>query len=301
MKKLWSIVVAMVLLMSSFSVATAQTKTKVMTTFYPVYYLAQRIAGDKAEVSMLLDGNQDAHEYEAGARDAAKIQQANVFIYQNEEMEHFVEDILKLIDQDKTKVVKATADVTLLMNMDEEEAQEENHHHHELDPHTWMDPMTYAKQAETIKNALIEQDPDNREVYTQNTAKLLEELTALDAEYKEATSKLTDKTFVVQHAAFGYLAQAYGLTQVAITGISSTNEPSAAALAKMQQFVTENQTKVIFVEPTLDDAIAQTVATATNAALRPLRTLEALSAEEIAQGQDYFSVMRDNLKQLVSE
>ena len=91
-----SLVLVLGLLAPLASTVSAADKKKVMTTFYPVYYLAQRIAGDKAEVSMLLEGNQDAHDYEMSARDAAKVQTSDLFIYQDNEIEHFVEDLIKL-------------------------------------------------------------------------------------------------------------------------------------------------------------------------------------------------------------
>ena len=295
-----SLVLVLGLLAPLASPVSAAGKKKVMTTFYPVYYLAQRIAGDKAEVSMLLEGNQDAHDYEMSARDAAKVQTSDLFIYQDDEMEHFVEDLTKLLDTDKTKVQKTTEGIELLKGDADHEDHEEGEegHHHEFDPHTWMDPMTYAKQAENVKKALVALDPENASTYEANAASLTEDLKKLDQEFKEGTAKLSDKNFVVQHAAFGYLAHAYGLEQHAITGISSTAEPSAAALAKMQEFVKEHKTKVIFVDPSLDDSIAKTVASATGAELRPLRTLETVSAEEIAAGADYFSLMRENLANL---
>ncbi|MDO4431892.1 MAG: zinc ABC transporter substrate-binding protein [Aerococcaceae bacterium] len=293
----------------------AQDKKQVMTTFYPVYYLTQRIAGDKAEVKMLLDANQDAHDYETSARDVATIQQADAFIYQDDEMEHFVPDVIKMLDTDKTQVVKSTEGIELLKGeaheddahdheseeSHESEAHDHDHDHdhaHEFDPHTWMDPMVYAKQAENIKNALIQVDPDNKETYEANTQQLVEELTVLDAEFREQLATRDNKVFVVQHAAFGYLAHAYGLTQEAITGISSTEEPSAAVLAQMQSFVKEHQVDVIYVEPALDTAIAKVVADASGAELRPLRTLESLTEEERAKGEDYFTVMRANLAEL---
>ena len=315
-RKLFLVVAALGLALSSvlsFGTAHAASKKQVMTTFYPVYYLAKRIAGDAADVSMLLEGNQDAHDYEMSARDAAKVQQADMFLYQDDEMEHFVEDLVKLLDTNKTKVVKATEGLTLLKgdadhdheadDHDEHEESGEHHHdeaehHHEFDPHTWMDPNFYAKQADNVKKALIELDPANQATYEANAKKLQEDLTALDKEYKDGLAKLSDKTIVVQHAAFGYLANAYGLTQAAITGISSTAEPGAAELAAMQAFVKEHGTKVIYVEPSLNDAIAKTVASATNAELRPLRTLETVSSDELAKGADYLSIMRDNLASL---
>ena len=100
---------------------------------------------------------------------------------------------------------------------------------------------------------------------------------------------------VVQHAAFGYLTHAYDLQQESIAGLSTTQEPSAETLATMQDFVKEHDVKVIYVDPIGDNAISQTVASSNEAELKPLSTLEV-----VQDGEDYFSVMRQNLEQLKS-
>lgn len=306
----------------------AQEMKKVMTTFYPVYYLAQRIAGDKMEVSMLLDKGQEAHDYETSAQDVAKVQESNLFIYQDDEMEHFVPDLTAAIDTNTTKVIKTTEGIELLAGSDhgveahdhdhdhegdmheeaanmheegsEEAAHEEGEHHHEFDPHTWLDPMTYAKQAENVRDAMMEIDPDNADTYKANAEALIADLKTLDEEYRTQLADLKNRTIVVQHAAFAYLCAAYDLDQVAITGLSTTQEPSAQAIAQMQAFMKETGAKTIFVDPALSPAIAETVASGTGASLLPFRTLESISIDELSEGVDYFSIMRDNLSQLVN-
>lgn len=304
LKRLVGMLLAICLFLSLVT-TFAQSKKQVMTTFYPVYYLVQRIGGEHIEAHVLLSGNEDAHDYEPTAKDVAAIQRADVFVYQDDEMEHFVSTILPLLDEKTTKIVEATDGIELLEGENPDGEEEEHHHghgehhheahHHDSDPHTWLSPTYYARQAETIKNALIEADSANKATYEANYQALVEELTQLDKEYKEKLAKLTNKTIVVQHAAFGYLAHEYGLTQKAISGLSSTTEPSAAVLAVMQKFVKENNVYVIYAEPSLSPAIAQVVATASGATLKALYTLES-----VPEGEDYFSLMRYNLDALTS-
>lgn len=312
MKKWLKAATTLAVLLSSLAFGTevqAQDKIQVKTTFYPVYFLASEIAGDNADVSMLLDGGEDAHSYEVSARDSGEVQESDLFIYQDDEMEFFVQDLLTLIDTNETKVQESTEGIELLSGSTdahdhedhEEHAEEEEHDHdheghsHEYDPHTWLDPVTYARQAENVRDALIEVDPDNTEAYTENTTALIEELTQLHTEYQEGLQDLENRTIVVQHAAFGYLTNAYDLHQESIAGLSTTQEPSAETLATMQDFVEEHDVKVIYVDPFGDQAIAQTVATSNDAELKPLSTLEI-----VQEGEDYFSVMRQNLEQLKS-
>lgn len=291
----------------------AQDKKTVMTTFYPVYYLAQRIGEDVVNVEMLLEGGQDAHSYESTAKDAVAVQEADLFIYQDDEMEFFVSDLLSIVDQEGTQVIQSTEGIELLSgdhNHDHEE-QEPNHeedhdhdhdheegHSHDYDPHTWLDPKFYSLQAENVRDALIELDPSNESIYQENAQQLIEELITLDEEFNVGLSELEDRTIVVQHEAFGYLAHAYDLEQLAITGLANNAEPSAKVLAEMTDFVIENNVQVIYVDPTTSTNISETVSHATGVQMRPLRTLEFISNEELEQGEDYFSIMRENLAQL---
>lgn len=302
---LFSMLSIILLLLGNSLVASAQEKKQVMTTFYPVYYLAERIGGDVIEVSMLLEGNQNAHDYEASAKDAARTQSSDLFIYQDDEMEYFVSSLFNLIDLDKVQVLETTVGIELLEGdaHDHDHADEDGHDHdhdhsHDYDPHTWLDPMIYAQQAANVRDALIELDSANEAVYQANAEALIAELEVLNQEFEEQLAQLDDRRIVVQHAAFGYLTHAYDLEQVAIAGISSTQEPSAQALASMQDFIKSEQISVVYVEPSLDQAIANTVTSISDVELRPLRTLETVSADEMAEGIDYFSIMRDNLVEL---
>ena len=317
-KKFILFVVAFALIVPGVSVH-AQDKKTVMTTFYPVYYLASRIGGEAVNVEMLLESGQDAHSYESTAKDAVAVQEADLFIYQDDEMEFFVSDLLSIVDQEATQVLESTEGIELLSgdhnheeeehDHEHEEGHEEEHghehdheheegHSHEFDPHTWLDPNFYSQQAENVKNALIELDPANEATYTENAAKLSEELTALNEEFNVGLADLENRTIVVQHEAFGYLAHAYDLEELAISGLANNAEPSAKQLAEMTNVVNERNIQVIYVDPTTSTTISETVSQATGAELRPLRTLEFITEEEIEQGEDYFSIMRENLAQL---
>lgn len=292
-KKFILFVVAFALIVPGVSVH-AQDKKTVMTTFYPVYYLASRIGGEAVNVEMLLESGQDAHSYESTAKDAVAVQEADLFIYQDDEMEFFVSDLLSIVDQEATQVLESTEGIELLSG----DHEHEEGHSHEFDPHTWLDPNFYSQQAENVKNALIELDPANEATYTENAAKLSEELTALNEDFNVGLADLKNRTIVVQHEAFGYLAHAYDLEQLAISGLANNAEPSAKQLAEMTNVVNEKNIQVIYVDPTTSTTISETVSQATGAELRPLRTLEFITEEEIEQVEDYFSIMRGNLAQL---
>ncbi len=289
----------------------ADEKPKVLTTFYPVYYLTKRIAGEAAEVDMLLSGNQDAHDYEGSAQDIKKVQEADLMVYQDDEMEYFMEDLMKAIDDDG-KFIKSTKGIELLAGHDHHHDEEDHDHGHEahahdhghshdIDPHTWLDPEVYAQQGENVMKALVEADPANKKIYQENYDQLAKELAELDREYADQFKDLEDRLLVVEHEAFGYLAHAYDLQQEGIIGLSSTREPSATTIAQMQKFVKDHDVKTIFVDPQSNTAIAQTVADANGSEVKTLHTLEVVDGKTLEDSQGYFKLMRENLKAIASE
>ena len=302
MKKLFKTILLSVVMLSLLLTPTvnAEDKLDVVTTFYPMYFLAQRIGGDLAQVDMLLNKGQDAHSYESTAQDVVAVQNSDLFIYQDDEMEFFVQDLLSVVDTEKTYVLESTQGIELLEGdhqHEEEEAHEEGHSH-DYDPHTWLDPILFSEQALNVKDAFIEVDPDNTAVYEANAQALVEDLEALNNEFIDSLQGLEDRTLVVQHAAFGYLTHAYNLEQVAITGLITNAEPSAQQLVEISKFISENNVEVIYIDPATSTSISETIANTTGVELRPLRTLEFVSNEEMEQGIDYLTLMRENLQQL---
>ena len=144
----------------------------------------------------------------------------------------------------------------------------------------------------------VKADPDNKDYYEENYKTYAAAFDKLDRKYKDTLSALPNKSIVVSHEAFGYLCDAYGLTQMGIEGLSPDSEPDPARMAEIIDYVKENHVRVIFFEELASPKVAETIARETGAGIRVLNPLEGLSDEEIKGGADYFSVMEDNLKQL---
>jgi zinc transport system substrate-binding protein len=123
-------------------------------------------------------------------------------------------------------------------------------------------------------------------------------LDALDSAFKEALRSLANKDIVVSHEAYGYLCAAYGLNQVGIMGLSPDSEPDPARMAEIIGFVNANRVKVIFFEELVSPKVAEAIANATGAQTAVLSPIEGLSDAQRAAGDDYFSVMRQNLAAL---
>ena len=275
----------------------------IVTSFYPMYDFTKNVVGDKANISILIDGGVDSHDYEPSAKDMAKIQDADVFVYNSNEMETWVESVLKNIDTSKVKVIEASEGIELLEGEDHEEDHddhdhEEEEHSHEYDPHVWLNPVLAKTEVENISKGIIEVDSQNKAYYEENTTKYLEELTALDRAYQESFENAMNKKFVTQHMAFSYLAEQYDLEQIAITGISTDQEPTPKELKTIQDLVTEEKVDYIYTEGNSSEKIAKTISSATGAELATLRTMETVAKKERESGVDYLSIMKDNLEAL---
>ena len=167
-----------------------------------------------------------------------------------------------------------------------------------MDPHVWLDPVLAIKEVETIRDQLSKKYPDDKATFEKNAASYIKKLKALDQDYQTAFKDVSNKSFVTQHAAFGYLAKQYGLTQEAIAGISPDQEPSASRLSELKEYVEKNNVQVIYFEENASSKVAETLASETGVKLTVLNPLESLTNKQIKNGETYLTVMQDNLNAL---
>lgn len=282
-----------------------ENKKVVYTTFFPVTDLTKRIVGDKMEVKTIIKGNQEPHSFELKAGDMQEIIKADLIIYNGANMESFISAIEDTV-KDKSKFLNLSQGLTLLENGDglEEEhnhgdEKEDSHGHDKINPHTWLSVKNAIIQLDTIYKKVSSIDPENEAYYKENLKKAQDEFRALDKKFETELSKVTSKQkyFVVSHAAFNYLANDYGLKQVAVTGISPEDEPSAKQLQKIADFVKKYKINTIFFEGKATPKVAETLAKNTNTKTDTLYTMENLTDEEIEMG--YLKLMELNLNALV--
>ena len=266
-------------------------KVSVYTSFYVMYDLTKKIGGDKINLENLVPAGVEPHDWEPAPSDMISLEKADLFVYNGAGMEGWADKVLGSISNKKLVVVEASKGITLTKSKDKNEDLAH-------DPHVWLNPINAKKEMENIKNALVNADPANKNYYENNYEKYLKEFDLLDKEYKDMVSKITKKDIVVAHEAFGYLCNAYGLNQVAIEGLNAESEPSPGRMAEIVDFVKKNKVKYIFFEELVSPKVAQVIAKESGAKTSVLNPLEGLMEEDINQGKEYFSVMRDNLSAL---
>ena len=286
-----------------FGLVACQTKDKapaeqngkklIYTTFYPVYDLTKRIVGDKMNVKMLIKSNEEPHSFELKSSDMAALNKADLIVYNGANMEGFIKDVEAAV-KNKEKFLNLSQGLTLL----EAASDLASANHDAVNPHTWLSVKNAMEQLDTICRKLSVIDPANKDYYEQNLQKSLKEFKALDDEFTKVLSgiKKKDKCFIVSHAAFNYLARDYGLKQIAVTGISPEDEPTAAQLKKIADFVKEHGIKTILFEGKTTPKVAETLAKNTGTKTGTIYTLENLTEEEAKLG--YIELMRRNLREL---
>lgn len=282
--------------------AAGDGRLRVLTSFYPMYDFACKIGGDCIDVTNMVPSGTEPHDWEPSTNDLKNLEKADVFIYNGADMEPWADDLL-VSRSDTLRVVEASENVELWTTDGEHEHAHEHedadHHHGDFDPHVWLDPENAKIEMEAIRDALCAADPENSTVFQSNYEKYAAELDALDAEFREKLAPLPNRTIVVAHEAFGYLCDAYGLTQVGIEGLSPDSEPDPGRMAEVIDFVREHSISTIFFEELVSPKVAEAIASETGAQAKMLSPLEGLSDEQAAAGADYFSVMHDNLAALM--
>ncbi|MFC4808363.1 metal ABC transporter substrate-binding protein [Paenibacillus sp. GCM10023250] len=271
-------------------------KLNVVTSFYPLYFLAQSIGGADANVVNLIPAGVEPHDWTPKSRDLDTASKAQLFLYNGAGLEGWVDDFLQGLPGDsKLVTVEASQGIALLPGNPEDGETDSGR----ADPHTWVSPKSMLIMAKTVADQFVQVDPAHQAAYEANYEVLNGKLEALDREYATQLSAVKKKDIVTSHRAFGYLARDYGLRQVAIMGLSPDAEPKARDLLRISKFVKANGIKTIFFEELVSDEIAKTLAREAKVSTMVLNPLEGLTPKQASKGDDYFSLMRANLQNLV--
>lgn len=275
------------------------TALSIVTTFYPMYEFTKEVVGDAGEVSLLIPAGTEPHDFEPSAKDMAKIMEADAFVYNSPSLETWVSSLTDTIDTEQTTIIEAAQEIELAeSDEDHDHDHDETDHDHDLDPHVWTDPVLAIQEVETIRDQLSNAYPEQKAQFTENAAGYIKQLEALDQAYSQAFEAATQRTFVTQHAAFGYLARQYDLVEASISGISPDQEPTPSRLAELKTYVEANQVSVIYFEENASSKVAETLANETGVELAVLNPLESLTQEQMDNGETYITVMEDNLSAL---
>jgi zinc transport system substrate-binding protein len=252
--------------------AAGSGKRTVVAAFYPLAFAAERVGGPSVHVENLTPPGAEPHDLELTPKAVGRIESANVVLY----LGHgFQPAVSKAVAQAKGERIDILSGLPL-HNSSEEGLS--------ADPHVWLDPLLFTRVVRRIGTAL------HRPV-----GLLVAQLKQLDREYRAGLRHCRRKEIVTSHAAFGYLAQRYGLTQVPITGLAPESEPSPQQLARVVDVVRRTHATTVLFETLVSPRLADTVAREVGARTAVLDPIEGLTSSEQAHGDNYLTVMRSNL------
>lgn len=277
-------------------------KTKVVTTFLPIYLFTKAVAGDAADVEILVPPGTEVHEYQATPNNVKAIATANVLVKNGLGLEEFLENTVKnaansqLVEINASKGIKPLNEISPVVTTGTKEKDHDHAHEHtEGNPHVWLDPVLAKQQVMNIRDGLITSDPKNKDTYTANAAAYMQELEKLNNEFQQTLQKNPNCTFVTFHDAYPYLAQRYNLKQVAVVQVPE-DQLSPQDVQKAINTVKQYKVKALFSEPGIDNKLLTSLSQDLKLELQTLDSLETGETDP----QYYFKAMRLNLQTIES-
>jgi zinc/manganese transport system substrate-binding protein len=273
-------------------------KTKVVTTFLPIYLFTKAVAGNIADVEILVPPGTEVHEYQATPENVKAIATANVLVKNGLGLEEFLENTVKnaenskLTEIDASKGIKPLNEISPVVRTTEEE-KDHDHEHAQGNPHVWLDPVLAKQQVTNIRDGLIAADPANKVTYEANAAAYIKKLESLNSEFQQTLQKTPSCTFITFHDAFPYLAQRYNLKQVAVVQIPE-DQLSPTDVQNAVNAVKKFKVKALFSEPGVDNKLLTSLSKDLKLNLRTLDSLETGETDP----QHYFKAMKANLQTL---
>jgi zinc transport system substrate-binding protein len=272
-------------------VAGNSDKIEVAVSFNPMREFVEAVGREKVQVKTIVPEGTEPHDFEMKPKDMQNINSAKIFVYNGLEMEHWVEDSLKSINNKSLIVVEASKGVDTIKN--DISNVKDSKEHGEFDPHVWLSIRDAKVQTKNILDALVKVDPSNKDFYDKNYNEFTTKLDSLYNEYKSKFDNIKNKDFVTGHAAFAYLCRDFGLKQNSVEGVFAEGEPTPKKLTEIVDYCKKNNIKVIFMEELVSPKVTETLAKEVGAKVETIYTIE--SKED---NKDYIESMEDNLKKI---
>ena len=297
MKKIVSLII-LILIIISFSffvykksggITAPDSRLSVTASFYPMYFFTSEIGGNKVNVINITPAGAEPHDYDLTPQNIIQIQESKLLVL-NGNVEPWQNKIKQNLTGKEVQILTAGENLTT--------SQIEENGVLSVDPHVWLSPKLAKVESEKIEQTLVKINPINADYYKSNLDNLENQLDTIDQNYKTGLSNCITRSFVTSHAAYGYLSKDYGLTQIAIDGLSPDAEPSLQQLAQITDFAKKNNVKVIFFEALVSPKLSETIANEVGAKSMVLDPIEGISDTDLSKGVNYLTLMDTNLQNL---
>jgi zinc transport system substrate-binding protein len=269
-----------------------RTGVTALTTFYPVFEHTRNIAGDKITVTLLVPMTLDVHAFEPTPSSVQAVATADLLIYSGAGLEPWIPAIVTAAGNAHLTLVDSSKNISLL-NVPTQFQKEGR----TIDPHVWLDPVLAKQQVANILQGLIKADAADAAFFTRNAQEYSAKLDLLDSQAINLTASPVTRHFVTFHESFAYFSMRYNLDQIPIAG-PFEEDPTPSEIQGVINATKRYHLCYVGYESLANPAIAQSVATQTNATLIRLDPIEGLSLEDQALGKTYLIKMSDILSRL---
>ncbi|MFX4303823.1 ABC transporter substrate-binding protein [Exiguobacterium sp. A1_3_1] len=305
--------------------STSENKqTEVYASTFATAAIAREIGGDQVNVKMIVPPGADPHSYEPTSKQLTEIAKGDLFLLTGTTLEPYSKKIQESLKGTDVRFIETSKDVNLLESdatlhaheeeghtedehaheeeghddhaTDEHAHEEEGHDHGKYDPHVWLDPVNAKAMARSITTALSKEAPKDKATFEKNLKTFDQQADELDEQFKQAVADGSKKELLVTHAAYGYLAERYGFTQLPIAGISPSDEPSQKQLAALVKEARMHDLKYVAFEETVSPKVARVIQKEIGAESVTIHNLESVTKAQ--QNSSYFKLMEENVQTL---
>ena len=299
MKKTIAVMLALLLV---GAVSLAEERLNIVATDFVCYDFARQVAGDRAEVTLLIKPGTEVHAYEPTPAEILKIDQADLFIFIGGESDAWVDNVLSGLDADGAPVQLRMMDAVALL--EEEGGEDEAHEAHgegpEYDEHIWTSPVNAEKMVRAAADALAAVDGTNAEVYQRNADAYIAQIDALDAEIRGLVENADHHTLVfADRFPFLYFVREYGLDyEAAFPSCTMDTEPTPQTIMRLIQTVAMDRIPTVYAIEMSTRSVANTIAEETGVAIAELHSMQTVTQAEFENGETYVSIMTRNIDAL---
>ncbi|MCI9078621.1 MAG: zinc ABC transporter substrate-binding protein [Lachnospiraceae bacterium] len=278
-------------------------KLSIVTTIFPYYDFTRQVAGDKADIKLIIPAGMDTHSFEPVASDMINIGKADIIIYNGGEMERWAGQVLEAASN-KNIIQEKMMDYVETVTEEDVTGLHKDHNHSseagEIDEHIWTSPVNAIRIVSKIADILSEADRDNTGYYHDNASKYIKKLKEIDNEFREIVNSSEKKHLLfADRFPLRYFVDEYGLDyNAAFAGCSSETEPSADIIAFLTDKVVDENIHVILKVELTSAKVADAIAETTGAEVMTFNTCHNVTKEQFGNGVTYYSLMKENTKVL---
>jgi len=302
MKRFFSLIMVGLLLCFPYGAwADGGEPLRIVATIFPGYDFARQIAGENAELTLLLPPGSDIHSFDPTPQDMIAIQNADLFIYNGGESDEWVLRLLESLGEDAPETFVMMDHVTAeVAGHDHDHDHDHGHHGEVLDEHVWTSPKNVMQIAAALCEKLCTLCPEKAETFVANEAAFQTELQKLDESLTELAHNSKRNLLIFgDRFPFRHLAAAYDFHyEAAFPGCSEDSEPSIKTIGHLVSIIREEEIPVVFHIEFSNRRTADILAEETGAKVLLLHSCHSVSAEDISSGVTYVSLMWQNVAAL---